>query len=206
MGPMAGMAELDGKLSQLCPQADKCHLDTCTLPDGSNLGQSVVDGRSRRKNWKERDLGVSEKFPKLVENHGTSVRNLASTDPNHSRVSNLLRDHADPRILSDNGVYQQTKDRMGISITKMAAPKPIRALHEPRRGKKRAWFTISVRHVGPDVTADDLRILGDAPNGTRIAEANRHIEIARAGVMDPACAPTLLHSLRNPGIQRVEQH
>ncbi len=80
-----------------------------------------------------------------------------------------------------NGIHERTKDRTGKPTKRNAAPKSIRVLHKPCKGKKGARFAISLPHAGQKNTSDNLRILGALLNSEGIADIQRSVRIAANG-------------------------
>lgn len=80
-----------------------------------------------------------------------------------------------------NSAHQWTRDSKGKATKKKAAPKAVRILHKPCKGKKSARFSISLPHAGQETTADKLRILGAVPNSASITDMHRMLGTAATG-------------------------
>ncbi|MFW8637493.1 hypothetical protein [Cribrihabitans pelagius] len=83
-----------------------------------------------------------------------------------------------PEEFALNGAHERTKDRDGKPARINAAPKSIRVVHKPCKGKKGARFSVSLPHAGQKNTADNLRILGAVLNSAGIIDIQRTLSIA----------------------------
>lgn len=88
---------------------------------------------------------------------------------------------ADPDEFALNGSHERTKDRNGKATKRNAAPKAIRVLHKPCKGKRGARFVVSLPHAGQKNTSDNLRILGALLNSEGITDIQRSVSIAANG-------------------------
>ncbi|MDG1408278.1 MAG: hypothetical protein P8Q50_10715, partial [Octadecabacter sp.] len=77
-----------------------------------------------------------------------------------------------------NGAHERTKDRKGNPAKRNAAPKSIRVIHKPCKGKKGARFSVSLPHAGQKNTSDNLRILAAILNSAGMVDIKRALSIA----------------------------
>ena len=88
---------------------------------------------------------------------------------------------AHPEEFTMKGAHQRTKDSKGKPISTKGAPKAVRVLHKPCKGKTGARITISLPHGKQKTTKDNLRILNALLNSAGILDVQRMLGTASTG-------------------------
>ena len=78
-----------------------------------------------------------------------------------------------PEEFTLKGAHQRTKDNDGRPIANRGAPKAVRVLHKPCKGRKGARITIALPHEKQKTTKDNLRILHALLNSAGILDVQR---------------------------------
>ena len=86
-----------------------------------------------------------------------------------------------PEEFTMSGAHQRTKDRNGRPLKATGAPKAVRVLHKPCKGKKGARITISLPHHRQKTSKDNLSILNALINSAGILDVQRMLGSAAMG-------------------------
>ncbi|MCA1776724.1 MAG: hypothetical protein LC676_14280 [Loktanella sp.] len=86
-----------------------------------------------------------------------------------------------PDQFTMKGAHQRTKDSKGQPIEKKGAPRAVRVLHKPCKGKTGARITIALPHEKQKTTKDNLRILNALLNSAGILDVQRMLGTAGTG-------------------------
>lgn len=92
-----------------------------------------------------------------------------------------IRFLACPEEFVMKGAHQRAKDRNGIPIMNSGAPKAVRVLHRPCKGRKGARITISLSHERQKISKDNLRILNALLNSAGILDVQRMLGTETTG-------------------------
>jgi hypothetical protein len=166
--------------------ADKEHRRVSRVFDYQDEPHAWIDQRTIRcKGLLQGDTICNSGFSILSQDH---LDGEISRRRNHNGVldgptcgSCGTRFLACPDKLTMKGTHQRATDSKAKPISSTGAPKAVRVLHRPCKGKKGARITISLPHEKQKTTKDNLRILNALLNSAGILDVQWMLGTAPTG-------------------------
>ena len=176
------LVEKHGPGAYILSGADKKHRRVSKTFDYENDPHEWSDQRTIKCLGHTRDgsicnSGFSILSPDHLDEEINRLRNYNGVldGPSCAACGTRLLDRTDEFAL--NGAHERSMDRDDKPVRRNVAPKAIRVVHTPCKGKKGGRFTVSVPHAGQKTSSDNLEILAAVLNSDGIIDIKRTVRM-----------------------------